>query len=69
MLEELSLTLPRFRMYERTLPHNQELETSLLAVYTEVICFYARVIHFFRGHKHGMFLSFLPFFAMYNGLV
>jgi hypothetical protein len=53
MLEELSLTLPRFRTYERTLPMSQELEDSLLAVYTEVICFYARAIHFFRGHKHG----------------
>ncbi|RHZ68953.1 hypothetical protein CDV55_102531 [Aspergillus turcosus] len=52
MLEELSLTLPRFRTYERTLPMSQELEDSLLAVYTEVICFYARAIHFFRGHKH-----------------
>ncbi|RHZ46901.1 uncharacterized protein CDV56_103201 [Aspergillus thermomutatus] len=52
MLEELSLTLPRFRTYEQTLPMSQELEDSLLAVYTEVICFYARAIHFFRGHKH-----------------
>ena len=44
MLEELSLTLPRFRGYEQNLPMDKALETSLLNVYTEVICFYARAI-------------------------
>lgn len=53
MLEELSLTLPRFRAYEQTIPMNNDLETSLLAVYTEVICFYARTIHFFRSRKNS----------------
>lgn len=48
MLEELSLTLPRFRVYEDTLPMNRQLESALADVYTEVICFYARTIHFFR---------------------
>ncbi|RYC57267.1 hypothetical protein CHU98_g8943 [Xylaria longipes] len=52
MLEELSLTLPRFRVYEDTLPMNRQLETALVDVYTEVICFYARAIHFFRDHPH-----------------
>jgi hypothetical protein len=52
MLEELSLTLPRFRVYEDTLPMNRQLETALVDVYTEVICFYARTIHFFRDHPH-----------------
>jgi len=52
MLEELSLTLPRFRTYEDTLPMDRSLETALLDVYTEVICFYARAIHFFRTHPH-----------------
>ena len=37
MLEDLSLTLPRFRAYEQTIPMNDALETSLFAVYTEVI--------------------------------
>ncbi|KAI0024434.1 P-loop containing nucleoside triphosphate hydrolase protein [Xylariomycetidae sp. FL0641] len=52
MLEELSLTLPRFRLYEDTLPMNRQLETALVDVYAEVICFYARTIHFFRDHPH-----------------
>jgi hypothetical protein len=52
MLEELSLTLPRFKTYENTLPMNRALEAALLDVYTEVICFYARAIHFFRAHPH-----------------
>ncbi|KAI1654070.1 hypothetical protein F4813DRAFT_399435, partial [Daldinia decipiens] len=52
ILEELSLTLPRFRVYEDTLPMSRQLETALIDVYTEVICFYARTIHFFRDHPH-----------------
>lgn len=52
MLEELSLTLPRFRTYEDKLPMDRSLETALVDVYTEVICFYARCIHFFRAHPH-----------------
>ncbi|KAG9242074.1 hypothetical protein BJ878DRAFT_544615 [Calycina marina] len=54
MLEELSLTLPRFKIYENTLPMNRELEAALIDVYTEVICFYARAIHFFRTHPHAL---------------
>ncbi|KAI9658288.1 MAG: hypothetical protein M1821_002421 [Bathelium mastoideum] len=54
MLEDLSLTLPRFRAYEETLPMDRGLESALLEVYTEVICFYARAIHFFRTHPHTM---------------
>ncbi|KAF2791049.1 TPR-like protein [Melanomma pulvis-pyrius CBS 109.77] len=52
MLEELSLTLPRFRVYETTLEMDRGLEAALVDVYTEVICFYARCIHFFRLHPH-----------------
>jgi hypothetical protein len=52
MLEELSLTLPRFRHYEKTLPLDNHFEVALLEVYTEVICFYARSIHFFRANPH-----------------
>jgi hypothetical protein len=52
MLEELSLTLPRFKAYETTLPMDRGLEAALVDVYTEVICFYARCIHFFRTHPH-----------------
>ena len=54
MLEELSLTLPRFRAYETNLLMSRPLETALLDVYTEVICFYARAIHFFRTHPHAL---------------
>lgn len=52
MLEELSLTLPRFRQYEETLLVDKNFENALLDVYTEIICFYARSIHFFRSHPH-----------------
>lgn len=54
MLEELSLTLPRFRDYERNLPLDKSFEIALLNVYTEAICFYARTIHFFRSHPHDV---------------
>ena len=52
MLEELSFTLPRFQAYEKTLALDGALEMALIDVYTEVICFYARSIHFFRSHPH-----------------
>ncbi|KAF2034858.1 hypothetical protein EK21DRAFT_97087 [Setomelanomma holmii] len=52
MLEELSLTLPWFRAYELTLKMDRNLEAALVDVYTEVICFYARCIYFFRKHPH-----------------
>ncbi|KAF2270743.1 hypothetical protein CC78DRAFT_564062 [Lojkania enalia] len=52
MLEELSLTLPRFRTYETSLEMDRALESALVDVYTEVICFYARCIHFFRSNPH-----------------
>lgn len=54
MLEELSLTLPRLRAYENSPLISRPLETALLDVYTEVICFYARAIHFFRTHPHAL---------------
>lgn len=54
MLEELSLTLPRFGHYEKTLPLDRDFESALLDVYTEVICFYARSIHFFRANPHAL---------------
>lgn len=52
MLEELSLTLPRFQVYEQTLPLNRQLEQALLDVYCEIVCFYARAIHFLRSNPH-----------------
>jgi hypothetical protein len=57
MFEELSMTLPRFRIYEQTLPMDKALETALLDVYTEIICFYARTIHFFRRHTHTLLVQ------------
>ncbi|KAJ9137354.1 TPR-like protein [Coniochaeta hoffmannii] len=54
MLEELSLTLPRFKNYETSLALTPPLENALIDVYTEVICFYARCIHFFRAHPHAL---------------
>lgn len=52
MLEELSLTLPRFQVYEKTLPLDGELQRALVDVYSEIICFYARTIHFLRSNPH-----------------
>jgi len=42
---------------------NQALEAALVEVYTEVICFYARCIHFFQSHppvllRHGAWEDF-----------
>lgn len=52
MLEELSMSLPRFRSCENTLPMNEALQSSLLAAYTEMTCFWARTINFFRSSPH-----------------
>ncbi|KJZ74929.1 hypothetical protein HIM_05660 [Hirsutella minnesotensis 3608] len=52
MLEELSVTLPRFQSYEQTLPLNRQLQQALIEVYCEIICFYARAIHFLRSNPH-----------------
>lgn len=52
MLEELSLTLPRFQVYEQTLPLNRQLQQALLDVYCEIVCFYARAIYFLRSNPH-----------------
>jgi ATP-dependent Clp protease ATP-binding subunit ClpA len=54
MFEELSLTLPMLRTYETSLEMNRALGAALVDVYTEVICFYARCIHFFRSHPHAL---------------
>lgn len=52
MLEELSLTLPRLQVYEQTLPLNHSLQQAVVDVYSEIICFYARTIHFLRSNPH-----------------
>ncbi|TPX16451.1 uncharacterized protein E0L32_003745 [Thyridium curvatum] len=52
MLEDLSLTLPRFQIYERTLPLNRQLQHAIVDVYGEIICFYARTIYFLRSNPH-----------------
>jgi hypothetical protein len=52
MLDELSLSLPRFRSYEENLPMTKALESALLDVYTEVTYFCARTINFFRSNPH-----------------
>jgi len=52
MLEELSMSLPRFKAYEKTLPMDEAFESSLLAAYTEMTCFCARAINFFCKDPH-----------------
>jgi hypothetical protein len=56
MLEELSVSLPRFKAYEKNLPMDEPLESALIDVYTEVICFCARIISFFRTHPRREYL-------------
>lgn len=55
MLDELSLALPRFRSYEENLPMDEALETALIEVYSEMTCFCARTINFFRSNPHRKF--------------
>ncbi|KAK5630391.1 hypothetical protein RRF57_006106 [Xylaria bambusicola] len=52
MIEELSLSLPRFRVYEKTVPLNRHLQQTLVDAYSEIICFYARTIRFLRNNPH-----------------
>jgi hypothetical protein len=52
MLEELSLSLPRLRQYEQTLPMERSFENALVDLYTEIICFYARLIRHYKAHPH-----------------
>ncbi|KAI0113624.1 P-loop containing nucleoside triphosphate hydrolase protein [Nemania sp. FL0031] len=52
MIEELSLSLPRFQIYEQTLPLSRQFQQTLVDAYTEIICFYARTIRFLRSHPH-----------------
>ncbi|KAK6527448.1 hypothetical protein TWF694_004437 [Orbilia ellipsospora] len=58
MLNDLSLSLPRFRLYEQTIPMNKDLETALVDVYAEMLCFCARTIKFFRSNPHKSLVSF-----------
>ncbi|KAK4235372.1 hypothetical protein C8A03DRAFT_36778 [Achaetomium macrosporum] len=43
---------PRLQEYEKTLPLSQQLQQALVDVYCEVICFYARTIHFLNSNPH-----------------
>lgn len=52
MLDEISLALPRFRTYEDTLPITPGLGSALVDAYTEMLCFCARTINFFRSAPH-----------------
>ena len=60
MLDELSLSLPRFRSYEDTLPMNKNLEAALIEVYAEMTCLCARTINFFRQNPHRKSVKVTP---------
>ena len=51
MLDELSSTLPRLNSYEERQLVNSSMEDALINVYTDVICFYARCVRFFRSEN------------------
>jgi len=48
MLEELSMSLPRFKAYEKTLPMDEAFESFLLAAYTGMTRFCTLAVNFFR---------------------
>ena len=52
MLEELSLSLPRLRYYEESLPMDRSFENALVDLYSEIICFYARLIRHYKANPH-----------------
>ena len=52
MLEEVSLSLPRLRRYEQTLPMDRSFENALIDLYSEIICFYARLIRHYKNNPH-----------------
>lgn len=52
MLEDISSSLPRFTTYEKTLPIDNAFESALMEAYTEMTCFCARAINFFRENPH-----------------
>ncbi|RMZ00503.1 hypothetical protein D0864_03710 [Hortaea werneckii] len=52
MLDEMGLTLPRFRSYEESLPMTPALERALTDVYAEITCFCARAVRFLRSAPH-----------------
>lgn len=52
MLQELSLSLPRLRYYEENLPLDRPFENALVDLYSEIICFYARLIRHYKENPH-----------------
>lgn len=57
MLHELGVALPALRLYKTMAPINPidpDFERSLSKSYTELVCFYARTMNFFKMNKHGM---------------
>lgn len=69
MFHELSLTLPRLKSYKKASsePVNSDdvnFEGSLLEIYTEFVCFYARAIYFLKRHRHGRLSCFSYMFSV-----
>ncbi|EWC47543.1 hypothetical protein DRE_03163 [Drechslerella stenobrocha 248] len=58
MLHDLSFSLPQSQWYRETTPLETDIENALIEVYTELLCFYARAIKFFRGNPHKALVSF-----------
>lgn len=58
------MTLQRLNVYEKTVSTDADMETAIFTVYQELICFYARAIHFFRSHKHCAFLEPAPILVL-----
>lgn len=55
MIHELGMALPPLKFYKNMPsfdPIDLGIEDPLLKIHTELVCFYARVIQFFKRNKH-----------------
>ncbi|KAK6359412.1 hypothetical protein TWF696_000572 [Orbilia brochopaga] len=58
MLHDLSLGLPKSRLYKEMVPMDRDIEAALVDVYAELLCFCGRTVKFFRGNPHKALVSF-----------
>lgn len=63
MIHELGVALPPLKFYKSMPsfdPIDPEIGDSLVEIHTELVCFYARVIHFFKRNKHRKSSTLIP---------
>lgn len=52
MLEEISIWLPKYTIYDKTQKPDNSFESGLIETYTELTCFCARTINLLRDNPH-----------------